>query len=674
VATVYGATDRHLGEDVALKVIPKFGEPEAALRAIRPEYQAVRGLQDGQRHILHIDRPTVCEHSGMDMVLLPMERAEKSFRDWLEETEADPGVEGRLEEGLALLRQACRGVEALHEQGLAHMDLKPENLLLMKEGSEPSEETEWTVKVADFGLARSLRRGEVLNEEVVAEGVGTPYYMAPEQVLAARQEEVGPKADLYASGIILFELLDGKVPFDGSAERVREKHRRVDPPSVRTEVPGRLEELAHRCLTKERGDRPPSAGAIREELTMETSEERAAFEQAREADTIDAWTGFIESYPEGWRTPEAEERLDELKREAKREEWVAEGERLAEKAESALEEVEFDPSADAPGIKTAEEALGQLEEHISSPPSAVEGVKNARSNLQEREQSLRARLEEKREALGERRRERKEELAEQAEEAIEQEAFEESDRLIQELRSVVGEEASGVRRLKEKREKAWEAYRERQEEKQEALIQAVEEAIAEKDLSRAEEKMTTLREEAGGKVAADEAKIERLGRQIEGLRDWLDTRKELVQAARGAIEDENIDRAESKLTKLKNHLGSEAEGDEKLADLTDDLDHLREKQKKIRRKIDAAEEAIEEERFQDADDEIQDLKMMEQHTEVKRLGEELLEQFEEAIGPEDYVTLRKITDNDETMEIRWKYAKKEITWDHREASLWKLVF
>jgi ankyrin repeat protein len=256
VATVYAAWDTELDEDIALKAIPTFGNTEAAKQAVLPEYKAVRRLKSGREHILHIDRPTVCEHSGMDMVLLPMERAEKSFRDWLEATETDPGVEGRLEEGLALLRQACRGVAALHEQGLAHMDLKPENLLLTKGGSEPSEPTEWTVKVADFGLARSLRRGEVLNEEVVAEGVGTPYYMAPEQIWAARQKEVGPEADVYSLGVILFEMLDGDRPFDGTAETVRKKHREMAPPDVYTYVPERLEVLAHECLAKEAGERP----------------------------------------------------------------------------------------------------------------------------------------------------------------------------------------------------------------------------------------------------------------------------------------------------------------------------------------------------------------------------------------------------------------------------------
>jgi len=147
---------------------------------------------------LNIDRPMVCTHAGMDWVLLPMERAERSFRGWLEESKTDPGVEDRLEEGLALLRQACRGVEALHAEGLAHMDLKPENLLLTRNGEgSSSEETEWTVKIGDFGLARSLRRGEEAEsaiEKIEADPtLKSPGIEAAEEAIGRLEEHVsGP--------------------------------------------------------------------------------------------------------------------------------------------------------------------------------------------------------------------------------------------------------------------------------------------------------------------------------------------------------------------------------------------------------------------------------------------------------------------------------------------------
>jgi len=552
VATVYAARDVELDEAIALKAIPTFGNTEAAKRAVLPEYKAVRSLKSGGEHILHIDRPMVCTHAGMDWVLLPMERAEGSFRDWLEETKTDPGVEKRLEEGLTLLRQACRGVEALHAEGLAHMDLKPENLLLVRDEGSSSEETEWTVKIADFGLARSLRRGEVLNQEVVAEGVGTPYYMAPEQIRAARQKEVGEEADIYSLGVMLFELIDGDRPFDGTAERVREKHRKVDPPSVRTALPGRLEEVAHACLRKEAGDRPSGAGKIREALTLETSEERAAFERAREADTIEAWTDFIEAYPEGWRTPEAEGRLAELKKEKKREEWAAEGERLAEEAESAIEKIEADRALKSPGIEAAEEVIGRLEEHVSGPPPAVEEGTGVYASMNERKASLRARLREKKEAQQERRREKREGLVQKAETAIEEEAFERADRLIEELQAVAEGDSPEADRLSKEKEEARDTYRERRWKKKKKIqrkIEAAETAIEKERLWDAENEIEALKGVAG----ADHSEVKRL-QEERTLKKAKIEREELFEKAEEAIERENLEVAEERLSDLKKHL------------------------------------------------------------------------------------------------------------------------
>jgi cytohesin len=263
----------------------------------------VRRLEDGRRHVLHVDRPRVCKDKGFDLVLLPMERAEKSFRDWLTETKQAAGIKERLEEGLALLRQACRGVAALHRAGIVHLDLKPENLLLTRTPDAGEEEateaaateagateaaaTDWTVKVADFGLARSLKAGEDLNPDVIADGVGTPHYMAPEQIFAARQKDVGPEADVYSLGVMLFELLDGDRPFDGAAEAVRRKHQEVEPPSIATGAPQSLKELAQACLRKTPGERPGSIEAVAEQLTPESSEERAEEPGTGRADTLE---------------------------------------------------------------------------------------------------------------------------------------------------------------------------------------------------------------------------------------------------------------------------------------------------------------------------------------------------------------------------------------------------
>lgn len=254
VAYVHRAVDVDLNEPVALKVVPTRGQSERVLRALRAEHNAARSLESHRQRVLRVDRPTKCTHEGLEWVLIPMERADSTLREWIEETGSIPDDEKRLERALTLFRHVCRGVEALHEEGLSHQDLKPENLMLMENGG--NEKGDYEVKIADFGLARSLRRGGVLSQETKGEGIGTPYYTAPEQILAARQKDVGFEADIYALGAILFELLDGDRPFDGTAERLKVKHRKMAPPDILKEVPGHLKELAHQCLAKDPSDRP----------------------------------------------------------------------------------------------------------------------------------------------------------------------------------------------------------------------------------------------------------------------------------------------------------------------------------------------------------------------------------------------------------------------------------
>ena len=207
--TVYLAYDHTLCEEVALKTIPTFDKAADVVTALGVEYRGQRQISE-TKHILRIDRPQAAAHAGMDWVLLPMEVAQKNFRQWLNETSDD--IKGRKEAGLSLFNQILRGVEAIHKAGLVHLDLKPENILLLKGANEK----EWTVKIADFGLMRGLERGKALNPAMMRDGMGTPWYMAPEQVFAARQKEIGPAADIYALGIILIELLDGDVPYDGA--------------------------------------------------------------------------------------------------------------------------------------------------------------------------------------------------------------------------------------------------------------------------------------------------------------------------------------------------------------------------------------------------------------------------------------------------------------------------
>ena len=330
--TVHEAEDTVTGEAVALKVVPTFGSGRRVVPRLSAEYRAQRRIKD-REHILEMDAPDLVTLSNVEWVLLRMEKAEKSLRDWLLETRDD--VESRLNQGLEYLRQTCRGVSALHEAGIAHLDLKPENLLLVRddEATEAAKKAalqngladpgpKVQLKIADFGLARNLNRLDTINPAFLRDGVGTPCYMAPEQVFGARQKDLGFKADIYALGVILYELLDGDLPFDGSAEEVKRKHKELEPPKICATVPGYLKDIALMCLQKDPERRPDTVKAL-EQLLIEDPEEERAFSLAMEQNNEKAWEAFLERFPSGSRAKGVRACLVKLvsMRETREKEW-----------------------------------------------------------------------------------------------------------------------------------------------------------------------------------------------------------------------------------------------------------------------------------------------------------------------------------------------------------------
>jgi serine/threonine protein kinase len=159
-----------------------------------------------------------------------------------------------------ILVQLCEVLQALHDQGYVHCDLKPANMMVVHPGS-PLE----SIKLMDFGVAKtptplSLTALEMAGDDIVS---GTPQYMSPEQ---AAGEDVDHRADLYSVGVILFELLTGRLPFDGStpADWIA-AHKEQPPPALAERcpaaalVPRPIEAVVHRCLAKHREHRPQSA-------------------------------------------------------------------------------------------------------------------------------------------------------------------------------------------------------------------------------------------------------------------------------------------------------------------------------------------------------------------------------------------------------------------------------
>jgi hypothetical protein len=144
----------------------------------------------------------------------------------------------------AVLAGVADGLAFLHRAGKVHRDLKPSNVMVGTDGRP---------RVLDFGILREVDRAAGLTRD--SEAVGTPHYMAPEQVMG---RDVGPPADLYALGCVLYEILTGRPPFDGVGSSVVWRHLQEQPvaPSSRRACDPELEELCLALLRKDPGDRP----------------------------------------------------------------------------------------------------------------------------------------------------------------------------------------------------------------------------------------------------------------------------------------------------------------------------------------------------------------------------------------------------------------------------------
>jgi tRNA A-37 threonylcarbamoyl transferase component Bud32 len=168
------------------------------------------------------------------------------------------------ERALAVATQIADALAASHAHGVIHRDLKPENIFLVPRGEEPD-----FVKVLDFGLAKLVHDdGTAPHETRAGIVMGTPYYMSPEQCEGAR--EIDGRADVYALGVVLFEMLTGKLPFGGGSEgEVLMKQMTMLAPAVRSlvpDLPPTLDAIVRRALAKKPAERYPTMASLGEAL------------------------------------------------------------------------------------------------------------------------------------------------------------------------------------------------------------------------------------------------------------------------------------------------------------------------------------------------------------------------------------------------------------------------
>jgi len=182
----------------------------------------------------------------------------------------------QIADTIRLLLPALRGVAAAHRQGVIHRDIKPDNIFLCRSPEGKPREA----KVLDFGISKVSSRNGQLNPRLTRTGtlMGTPYYMSPEQIRG--DKDVGPQADVYAFGVILYEALTGQLPFNAEtfSALVIEvaTGTPIQPKQLREELPVELEAVIVKAMAREPDDRYPDIESLAHAL--EPFSEGASFE------------------------------------------------------------------------------------------------------------------------------------------------------------------------------------------------------------------------------------------------------------------------------------------------------------------------------------------------------------------------------------------------------------
>jgi serine/threonine-protein kinase len=231
MAAVYRATDQELGEEIAIKLFLQPSDDPQLLARFKQELTLSRNLA----HPNIVRLYDIGSHQGCRFITMEL----------LTGTDLGALIEGKalpLQLGLKYLMQACAGLAVAHEKGVVHRDIKPANFFVTKEG---------VVKVMDFGIAKKSTAAQAMTQAGFI--AGTPAYMSPEQInnFAA----VSYRTDIYALGVVAYEVFTGTVPFDsGEMMQLLMQHLTAtpEPPSKRNpEISQELEDIILKCLEKD---------------------------------------------------------------------------------------------------------------------------------------------------------------------------------------------------------------------------------------------------------------------------------------------------------------------------------------------------------------------------------------------------------------------------------------
>lgn len=240
MSDVYKALDHKLNRPVAIKVLKEnLSADKTFVSKFKAEAQSAAGLI----HPNIVNVYDVNEENGMHYIVMELVEG-VTLKKYIEKRERIP-----YKEAVSIAIQIAKGMEAAHENHIVHRDIKPQNIIISKEGK---------VKVTDFGIAKAAS-----SSTINTSAMGSVHYISPEQARGGYADE---RSDIYSFGVTLYEMLTGKVPFDGdSTVSVAVQHIQKDvprPSTIEADIPRAIDDIVVKCCNKKTERRYQTASEL----------------------------------------------------------------------------------------------------------------------------------------------------------------------------------------------------------------------------------------------------------------------------------------------------------------------------------------------------------------------------------------------------------------------------